>query len=137
MMSTPFFRESICPTLDLFKKGKLKFYGRKDIVSILKEYPSATFILHQWNNEYNYMLFELFWAGVPVIHNASSAWGSFGYSYEGADLEKMGALYDLIQSTHKDNIESYKAHARQMAWRHSPYNPDIQKEWASLGGEKL
>jgi hypothetical protein len=137
MMSTPFFRESICPTLDLFKKGKLKFYGRKDIVSILKEYPSATFILHQWNNEYNYMLFELFWAGVPVIHNASSAWGSFGYSYEGADLEKMGALYDLIQSTHKDNIESYKAHARQMAWRHSPYNPDIQKEWASLCGEKL
>jgi hypothetical protein len=134
IMSTPFFRESLIPTLELYKKNKIKFFGRKDIISILKEYPSATFILHQWNNEYNYMLFELFWAGFPVLHNACSAWGSFGYCYEGSDLEKMGNLYDKIIESHKFNIESYKAHARQMAWRHSPYNPDIQKEWASLLG---
>ena len=132
LMSTPFFKESLAPTLDLLKKGKIHFYGRKDIISILKEYPSATFILHQWNNEYNYMLFELFWAGYPVIHNASSSWGDFGYSYEGSDLEKMGNLYDFIQQNHRNNIETYKSHARQMAWRHSPYNPDVQKEWLSL-----
>lgn len=134
ILSTPFFHESLLPTLDLHKKNKIKFMGRKDIVSILKEYPSATFILHQWNNEYNYMLFELFWAGFPVIHNACNAWGSFGYCYEGSDLEKMGSLYDKILESHKFNIEPYKAHARQLAWRHSPYNPDIQKEWASLFG---
>lgn len=132
LMSTPFFRESLVPTLDLYKQGKLKFYGRKDIISILKEYPSATFILHQWNNEYNYMLFELFWAGFPVIHNAAAAWGSFGYCYEGSDLDKMCHLYDTILASHRDNFEAYKSHARQLAWRHSPYNPDIQKEWAKL-----
>lgn len=132
LMSTPFFRESIYPTLELNKANKIKFLGRKDIVSILKENPSATFVLHQWNNEYNYMLFELFWAGYPVIHNASSTWGCFGYSYEGSDLDKMGSLYDKIRSTHKEMLETYKSHARQMAWRHSPYNPDVQKEWASL-----
>jgi len=137
LMATPFFRESVAPTLDLYKQGKLKFFGRKDIVTLLREYPSATFLLHQWNNEYNYMLFELFWAGFPVVHNASSAWGSFGYCYEGSDLEKIGSLYDRIQASHKDTIESYKSHARQLAWRHSPYNPEIQKEWASLLGESV
>jgi hypothetical protein len=132
LMSTPFFKESLAPTLELYKQGKLKFFGRKDIITILKEYPSATFILHQWNNEYNYMLFELFWAGFPVIHNASSTWGSFGYCYEGSDLESVGSLYDRVQKNHKDTLEAYKAHARQMAWRHSPYNPAVQAEWASL-----
>ena len=129
--STPFFRESILPTLDLEKDGKIKLLGRRDIISILKEYPSATFILHQWNNEYNYMLFELFWAGYPVIHNAMS-WGCFGYNYPGADLTKIGSLYDDILASHKDKLETYKAHARALAWKHSPYNPEVQEGWAKI-----
>jgi hypothetical protein len=128
---TPFFRDSVLPTLELHKDGKIKFFGRKDIISILKEYPSATFLLHQWNNEYNYMLFELFWAGYPVIHNAQ-AWGSFGYCYAGADLEKIGSLYDEITNRHTEKLETYRSHARALAWRHSPYNPEVQKAWAAL-----
>jgi hypothetical protein len=128
---TPFFRESVLPSLDLQKDGKLKLLGRRDIISILKEFPSATFILHQWNNEYNYMLFELFWAGYPVIHNATS-WGAYGYYYPGADLEKMGSLYDGILHHHHEKLETYKAHARALTWKHSPYNPEVQKGWAEL-----
>jgi hypothetical protein len=133
MGMTPFFRESILPTLDLHKDGKLKLMGRRDIISILKEFPSATFLLHQWNNEYNYMLFELLWAGFPAIHNATS-WSSFGYSYAGADLQKIGSLYDEVLAHHKDKQETYKAHARALAWKHSPYNPEVQKGWAELLG---
>jgi hypothetical protein len=131
MLMTPFFRDSVLPTLELHKDGKIKFFGRKDIISILKEYPSATFLLHQWNNEYNYMLFELFWAGYPVIHNAQ-AWGSFGYCYAGADLDKIGSLYDEITNRHTEKLETYRSHARALAWRHSPYNPEVQKAWAAL-----
>lgn len=128
---TPFFKESILPTLDLYKDGKIKLLGRRDIISILKEYPSATFILHQWNNEYNYMLFELFWAGYPVIHNAMS-WESYGYCYPGSDLNKIGQLYDTIVSSHHEKLETYKAHTRALAWKHSPYNPEVQKGWAEI-----
>lgn len=131
LLMTPFFRESILPSLDLHKDGKLKLLGRRDIISIMKEFPSATFILHQWNNEYNYMLFELFWAGYPAIHNASS-WGKYGYSYQGADLNKIGSLYDEILQHHSAKLETYKAHARTLAWKHSPYNPEIQQGWADL-----
>jgi hypothetical protein len=130
--STPLYKDSIAPSLDLQKSGKIKYHGRRDIISILKENPSATFILHQWNNEYNYMLFELFWAGYPVIHNASQSWGSFGYCYEGADLDKVGSLYDSILKSHSERLETYRAHARVIAWKHSPYNPEIQKSWAEI-----
>jgi hypothetical protein len=119
------------PTLDLVKDGKVKLMGRRDIISILREYPSATFVLHQWNNEYNYMLFELFWTGFPVIHNAMS-WGKFGYCYAGADLKKMGEYYDEIIHYHPEKLETYKAHARALTWKHSPYNPEVQKGWASI-----
>lgn len=131
LLMTPFFRESILPTLELHKDGKLKLLGRRDIISIMKEFPSATFILHQWNNEYNYMLFELFWAGYPAIHNAMS-WGNYGYCYPGADLNKIGSLYDEILQHHSAKLETYKSHARTLAWKHSPYNPEIQKGWADL-----
>jgi len=131
MNMTPFFRETILPTLDLYKDGKIKLLGRRDIISILKEFPSSTFLLHQWNNEYNYMLFELFWAGYPVIHNAMS-WKQFGYTYSGSDLDKMGDLYDQILGHHHEKLEAYKAHARVLAWKHSPYNPEVQKGWAEI-----
>jgi Protein of unknown function (DUF2827) len=130
--STPLYRESIAPTLDLQKAGKIFYHGRSDIISILRNNPSATFILHQWNNEYNYMLFELFWAGYPVIHNASHSWGPFGYCYEGCDLDKVGSLYDAIVDRHHECLETYKAHARTLAWRHSPYNPEVQASWAKI-----
>ena len=133
MGMTPFFRESILPTLDLMKDGKIELLGRRDIISILREFPSATFILHQWNNEYNYMLFELFWAGYPVIHNAMS-WGSFGYCYPGADLNRIGELYSDILRFHHERLETYRSHARALAWKHSPYNPEVQKGWAEILG---
>jgi hypothetical protein len=131
LMMTPLFRESILPNLDLHRAGKLKLLGRRDIISILREFPSATFLLHQWNNEYNYMLFELLWAGYPVIHNAQ-AWKQFGYCYKGADLDEMGKLYDKIQESHHEKLETYRAHARAVTWKHSPYNPEVQKGWADL-----
>ena len=131
MMNTPLFKESILPSLDLQKAGKLKMYGRKDILSILKDFPSATFLLHQWNNEYNYMLFELFWSGFPVVHNAQ-AWSNFGYCYKGSDLEEIGRLYDNIIQGHAHKQEAYRCHAKVLAWKHSPYNPEVQAEWARL-----
>lgn len=131
LLMTPFFKESVLPTLDLYRDGKMKFLGRNSIINIMKEYPSATFILHQWNNEYNYMLFELFWAGYPVLHNAMS-WSSFGYCYPGSDLNKMGQLYDDIIRHHHEKLETYKAHTRALTWKHSPYNPEVQQAWSEL-----
>jgi hypothetical protein len=131
IMMTPFFKETVLPTLDLEKAGKLKMLGRKDIVSITTEHPHATFLLHQWNNEYNYMLFELLWSGFPVLHNAQ-AWNPFGYCYKGSDLDEMGQLYDMILQYHHERLEAYKCHSRVLAWKHSPYNPEVQAEWQKL-----
>ena len=104
--------------------------GRNDIQKTLEIYPYASFILHQINNEYNYMTLELLHNGYPVIHNASS-WKEYGYFYNGSDLDELGNQFDKVR-IHQQNIETYKSHAQSLIWRHSPYNPSVHKKWNEI-----
>ena len=133
LMMIPFFRECIWNKLDLVKAGRVKMKGRMDILSILNTYPSAIPVCNQWNNEYNYMVLEYFSSGYPVLHNASD-WSSYGYYYKDADLKAGADLIDTVRGSHKANFEIYKAHARALTWRHSPYNPEVQQRWETISG---
>jgi len=129
----PFFRETITASLDIVKAGRVEIRGRMDILSILKEFPSAIPVCHQWNNEYNYMVLEYFATGYPVLHNATD-WKSYGYYYDHSDIAGGVGLIDKIRNAHRDNAEIFRAHARSLMWTHSPYNPDVQKAWSELVG---
>ncbi len=131
LLAVPFFRETIWKELDLVKAGRVKVKGRSDILTLLKEYPCAIPICHQWNNEYNYMLFEYFYCGFPVLHNASN-WSPYGYYYSGSNIKEAVENIEKIRSMHQDNFEVFRAHTKQLMWKHSPFNPDIHREWAKL-----
>lgn len=133
LLLIPFFREVIWNKLDIVKAGRVKMKGRMDILTILNDYPSAIPICHQWNNEYNYMVLEYFSAGFPVLHNASD-WKEFGYYYENSNLQQGAIMLEKIRVHHRESMEVYKSHARALTWRHSPYNPDVQRAWASVVG---
>lgn len=131
LMMIPFFRETIWNRLDIVKAGRVTMKGRMDILTILNTYPSAIPVCNQWNNEYNYMILEYFSTAYPVIHNASD-WEKYGYYYKNADIRGAADLIDRVRGGHKDNMEIYKAHARALMWRHSPYNPEVQNRWADI-----
>jgi hypothetical protein len=38
------------------------------------------------------------------------------------------------QTQHTSSQERYRASAETLKWRHSPYNPDVQKAWQELLG---
>lgn len=127
----PHFMGNIMPALEIIKDGRVEFIERQDIVTTMREWPTATFLLHNVNNEYNYMTLEVLWAGFPVIHN-SPTWRDFGYYYEGADLNGAVKQIQEIRLRHSERREAYKAHATLLAWRYSPYNPEIQAAWRKL-----
>ncbi len=77
------------------------------------------------------MVMELLWTGFPVLHNAKS-WEAYGYYYHGSNLDEGGSVFDIVRRSHGEQLEIYKAHARALAWRHSPYNADVQKAWEKL-----
>jgi hypothetical protein len=131
LMKNPFFTDTILPTLELAKDARITFSGRHDIPSIMRDYPHATAICHQWNNQYNYMTLEYLVAGFPVIHNAPD-WHDVGYYYKGHSISEGAAALLQSQARHGDSLERYRAFAEAVKWRHSPYNPDVQKAWQAL-----
>jgi len=127
----PHFFNNVLNTLDLFKDGRLEMKDRMDMISVMTKWPSATFICHQFNNEYNYMTLELLISGFPVIHNAG-AWSGFGYTYDGNNIDEAAYQIDSAYKSHAERLEPYKSHALSLSWRHSPYNPKVQMAWEEL-----
>lgn len=122
---------NLFPYLELWKDKRVDLQDRNDIVSTLTEWPAATFLLHNYNNEYNYMTMELLWAGFPMLHNSPS-WARFGYYYPESDLAEGVRQLQAARAAHADSLETYRGHAQVLAWRHSPYNPDNQVAWERL-----
>jgi len=131
LLSNEFFTKTILPTLELAKDKKIKFSGRHIITNVMSEYPYATAICHQLNNQYNYMSLEFVTAGFPLVHNAPD-WSDMGYYYDGHNLEFAEAALKLALTKHQDNLESYKSGAECVRWRHSAYNPELQEAWRAL-----
>jgi len=130
LLMTPYFKENIWNTLDLVKDNKITLIGRNDIQKTMEIYPYSTFLLHQVNNEYNYMTLELLKNGYPVLHNATS-WKEHGYYYKDSDLDEIGKKLNLTRN-HECIRETYKSHAQTLIWTHSPYNPSVQKKWFEI-----
>ena len=131
MGHSPHFKESIQTSLDIFKDGRVELIDRRDIMTVMKTWPSALFVLHQFNNEYNYMALELLHCGFPVVHN-SGAWAAFGYTYEGNNVHTAAEQIQAAWNLHSERLEAYRAHAAALIWRHSPYNPEVHAAWEAL-----
>ena len=131
LLQSQFFLPSIHQHLQIVKTDKLKLVGRRDMKDLMTQHPNLVAICHQVNNDYNYMTLELLHTGFPLIHNATS-WSDYGYYYNENDIEGIVRLLEFIQASHSDRLEVYKSHSRALEWRHSPYNPDVQRGWKEL-----
>jgi hypothetical protein len=129
--SVAHFRENLKATFDLQKDSRIELVPRMTILDTMTKWPSAIFILHNYNNEFNYMTLELLWSGFPVLHNSPS-WDSFGYFYKDVDLAGATKQIELVHKNHRHIREVYRAHANILAWKYSPYNPDIHARWEKL-----
>ena len=127
----PFFTKTILPTLELYKDNKIIFSGRNTITSIMNSYPSAIAIGHQINNQYNYMTLEYLFSGFPILHNAPD-WSDAGYYYEESNINNGMNMLEKILLYHSSRMEQYISGATVLQWRHSIYNPEVQKAWSKL-----
>lgn len=119
------------PRLTTLWPSRIHLEARKTFHTVLKDYRSACFLTHQWNNAYNYMLLEALYCEYPVLHN-SDGWTEYGYSYStdrwSAAIE---TLYHALKD-HTENLPIYRAHSAQLIQKHSIYDPDIRRRWAEL-----
>lgn len=124
-------RSGLFSDLDIFRNGRVVLKEREDILTLLRANPSAMFISHQLNNEFNYMTLELMWRGWPVLHN-TDAWKEYGYYWNNKRLEESVELIKRVMKDHAGDEGRYAGDARLLAWSYSMYNPEVQRMWQDL-----
>ncbi len=128
LLASGHFVENILPNLAI--RPYCDFRGRATMVELMEEFPHASFVCHQVNNEYKYMILELLYCGFPVIHNGER-WAEFGYTYKGNSLTGLNAAIDRTR-THKIDGAIITSRAQTLFWRHSIHNPIVQDAWATM-----
>jgi len=122
---------NVLPFISLYRNGRILLQGRQTIHAILENNPSACFITHQWNNDYNYATLELMYCQYPVVHN-SVGWSEYGYYYSLDEWEKAIDVLANAMKHHASNRYNYQSHASQLIWKHSIHHPEVQKEWKQI-----
>ncbi len=78
------------------------------------------------------MVLEYFYCGYPVLHNASD-WSAYGYYYPNSDITSGVRVLERVLAEPM-NKETFTSHGKAVTWRHSPYNPEVQRAWAKVLG---
>jgi hypothetical protein len=131
MSKNTYMSQTVLPNLFLQKKGRIVHEGRSGIRSIMERHSTALFIANQYNNDYNYMTLELMECDFPVLHN-SSGWSQFGYYWSTSKWQESLTILAKAFQLHGSQLGPYRSHAKQLQWKHSPWNPVNREEWSKL-----
>jgi hypothetical protein len=113
--------------------------GKNKIVSAESRYPTAKILPDhtdfvfswQWENNLNYLWFDVAWMGYPIIHNGSMC-QDIGYYYEGFNGEEAQEKINQVIKTHNDNFEIYIKKNRENIKRYTKENQTLIDQYKDL-----
>ena len=122
----------IVNNLDLCTDRKISIEGRYNTLAFMSEQASIA-VSHQWENNLNYVYFDLAWMGWPIVHNASLC-KNIGYYYEEFNYQEGG--YKLNEAfNHNSNLDNYIINNRKAITPFLTTNNDLQNKYIKLISE--
>jgi hypothetical protein len=116
--------------LDLCVDKKLTSEGRYNTLVFMNSYADIA-VSHQWENNLNYLYFDLAWMGWPIVHNASLC-TDVGYYYPEFNYEEGGNKILEAINNHDKNKDEYIERNRKAIDRFLPSNKDLQNKYIKL-----
>jgi hypothetical protein len=121
---------NITKSLDIFQDKKLSVEGRYNTLFFMKNHADIA-VSHQFENNLNYLYFDLAWMGWPIVHNASLC-KDVGYYYEGFNFEMGGEVLSEVLKSHESNKDEYLTRNRQVIDRYLPSNKELQEKYKTI-----
>lgn len=114
----------------LGRAGKVFAEARHRTAQVLGKHVDAV-ITHQWENNLNYLYWDVLYFGWPLIHN-SDAISEVGYYFPSFDTEGGGkAVLEALRG-HSTNRSKRREAEFDALWNLSVNNPKVQAEHARL-----
>lgn len=121
---------SIRDALDLGRDKKLFFESRHPVPHVMGKHIDLV-VTHQWENNLNYLYWDILYLGWPLIHN-SDAIRDAGYHYEDFNPASGGDAILAAIEGHDANIDDHRRRAADVLWRFNPENPEVLSAYARL-----
>lgn len=119
--------------LDLCSDGKVSVETRYNTLLFISTFADIA-VSHQWENNLNYLYFDLAWMGWPIVHNASLC-KDIGYYYSEFNYEEGGnKILECIRN-HDSNINEYIIKNRQAIDKYLTTNKELQEKYKKLISE--
>jgi len=115
---------------DLHHDNKLSAEPRYNALNFMSKHADIV-VSHQWENNLNYLYFDMAWMGYPIIHNGSLC-KDIGYYYEGFNYEMASDVLNDVLINHDKNYISYMEKNRQLLDRYFPSNMDLQNKFKNI-----
>ena len=115
---------------DLGRDGKVSLEGRHSPAYVLGEQIHGV-VTHQWENNLNYLYFEILYLGWPLVHNSPHLHGA-GYRYADFDCQDGGRkLHEALEGHSATRIRQRDA-VREALWSVCLDNPAVQDRYSEL-----
>jgi hypothetical protein len=121
---------SFVNNLDLCSDRKISIESRFNTLSYMSTFADVA-VSHQWENNLNYLYFDLAWMGWPIIHNASLC-KDVGYYYDQFNYEEGGKRIIESIENHDNNVNEYIIRNRQAIDKYLTTNKELQEKYKIL-----
>ncbi len=125
----PHFEEMIAAT-SLGKDKKVFSEGRWMTTNVVGTFIDAV-VEHQWQNNLNYLYWDVLYSGHPFIHNSTEI-DSAGYYYKEFDSQDGGRVIVDALSRHASRAKEARTDAVDFLWRYRVDNPQVQARHREL-----
>ena len=129
LMGNAHFEEFIAAT-DLGRDKRVFAETRYALAQVMGLHVDAV-VTHQWENDLNYLYWDVLYLGWPLIHNSESL-REVGYYYPSFDPQTGGAVLAEALDSHAAQTPLQRQAVQDTLWRFNIDNPLVQRRHAEL-----